>query len=126
MGECLARPRPARTIRPGLRRCGRARPGERRARPRIKIPAARQGIPGLPRRRRVDTPEWATRARGDRIGKPAMPNPPSSTPARPAIFWLATLILLVAAAVLLRDVLLPFVAGVGVSYFLVPLVYCLL
>jgi predicted PurR-regulated permease PerM len=51
-----------------------------------------------------------------------MPTSPSSTPARPAIFWLAALALLVTAAVLLRDVLLPFVAGLALAYLLDPLV----
>ena len=51
-----------------------------------------------------------------------MPTSPSSTPARPAIFWLAALVLLVTAAVLLRDVLLPFVAGLALAYLLDPLV----
>jgi predicted PurR-regulated permease PerM len=51
-----------------------------------------------------------------------MPTPPSSTPARPAIFWFAALALLVTTAVLLRDVLLPFVAGLAIAYLLDPLV----
>ncbi|HEU0062017.1 MAG TPA: AI-2E family transporter [Hyphomicrobiaceae bacterium] len=51
-----------------------------------------------------------------------MPNFPSSPPARPALFWLAALVLLVTAAVLLRDVLLPFVAGLALAYLLDPLV----
>ena len=51
-----------------------------------------------------------------------MPTSPSSTPARPAIFWFAALALLVTAAVLLRDVLLPFVAGLALAYLLDPLV----
>jgi predicted PurR-regulated permease PerM len=51
-----------------------------------------------------------------------MPDPPSSIPARPAIIWLAALALLATAAVLLRDVLLPFVAGLALAYLLDPLV----
>ncbi len=51
-----------------------------------------------------------------------MSTSPSSTPARPAIFWFAALALLVTAAVLLRDVLLPFVAGLALAYLLDPLV----
>ncbi|HXE68905.1 MAG TPA: AI-2E family transporter [Hyphomicrobiaceae bacterium] len=51
-----------------------------------------------------------------------MPTPPSTTPARPAIVWFATLALLVAAAALLRDVLLPFVAGLALAYLLDPIV----
>jgi predicted PurR-regulated permease PerM len=51
-----------------------------------------------------------------------MPTPPSSTPARPAIFWFAALALFVTTAVLLRDVLLPFVAGLAIAYLLDPLV----
>jgi predicted PurR-regulated permease PerM len=41
---------------------------------------------------------------------------------RPPIFWLATLALIVTAAVLLREVLLPFVAGLALAYLLDPLV----
>lgn len=51
-----------------------------------------------------------------------MPNSLSTSPARPAIFWLASLALLVTAVVLLRDVLLPFVTGLALAYLLDPLV----
>jgi predicted PurR-regulated permease PerM len=57
-----------------------------------------------------------------------MPNPsgagrsPARPPLRPPIFWLATLALIVTAAVLLREVLLPFVAGLALAYLLDPLV----
>jgi predicted PurR-regulated permease PerM len=51
-----------------------------------------------------------------------MPNSLSTSPARPAIFWIASLALLVTAVVLLRDVLLPFVAGLALAYLLDPLV----
>ena len=47
---------------------------------------------------------------------------PASIPARAPIFWLATLALLITAAVLLREVLLPFVAGGVLAYLLDPLV----
>jgi predicted PurR-regulated permease PerM len=42
--------------------------------------------------------------------------------ARPLIFWIATLALVVVAVVLLREVLLPFVAGIALAYVLNPLV----
>jgi predicted PurR-regulated permease PerM len=42
--------------------------------------------------------------------------------ARPLIFWIATLALVVVTVVLLRDVLLPFVAGMALAYLLNPLV----
>lgn len=41
---------------------------------------------------------------------------------RHLLFWLATFVLLVATIALLRDVLLPFVAGLFIAYFLNPLV----
>jgi len=44
------------------------------------------------------------------------------TPARPALFWIVTLALIGTAAVLLRDVLLPFVAAMALAYLLAPLV----
>jgi predicted PurR-regulated permease PerM len=43
-------------------------------------------------------------------------------PARPFLFWIATLALVAVAAVLLREVLLPFVAGMALAYLLNPLV----
>jgi predicted PurR-regulated permease PerM len=49
-------------------------------------------------------------------------SPPARTPVRPPMFWLATLALLATAAVLLREVLLPFVAGLALAYLLDPLV----
>jgi len=51
-----------------------------------------------------------------------MPPPTSVKPAGPLIFWIATLALVVMAAVLLREVLLPFVAGLALAYLLDPLV----
>jgi predicted PurR-regulated permease PerM len=51
-----------------------------------------------------------------------MPTPPPSPAARSLIFWCATLALLITVAVLLRDVLLPFVAGLALAYLLDPLV----
>ena len=47
---------------------------------------------------------------------------PAKTPMRGPIFWLATLALITIVAVLLRDVLLPFVAGLALAYLLDPLV----
>ena len=46
----------------------------------------------------------------------------SLKPTRPAYFWLVTLALFTIAIVLLRDVLLPFVAGLALAYLLDPLV----
>jgi predicted PurR-regulated permease PerM len=43
-------------------------------------------------------------------------------PARPLLFWIATIALVAVAAVLLREVLLPFVAGMALAYLLDPLV----
>ena len=43
-------------------------------------------------------------------------------PARPRIFWIATLTVALAALVLLREILLPFVAGMALAYLLAPLV----
>lgn len=43
-------------------------------------------------------------------------------PARPRIFWIATLTGVLAALVLLREILLPFVAGMALAYLLAPLV----
>jgi predicted PurR-regulated permease PerM len=51
-----------------------------------------------------------------------MPNSLSTSAARPVIFWIASLALLVTAVVLLRDVLLPFVTGLALAYLLDPLV----
>jgi len=51
-----------------------------------------------------------------------MPPPTSVKPAGPLIFWIASLALVVMAAVLLREVLLPFVAGLALAYLLDPLV----
>ena len=48
--------------------------------------------------------------------------PPLTPPSARPLFWLGTLALLVTAAVLLRDVLLPFVAGMALAYLLDPLV----
>jgi predicted PurR-regulated permease PerM len=47
---------------------------------------------------------------------------PARTPLRPPIFWLASLALIATVAVLLREVLLPFVAGLALAYLLDPLV----
>jgi predicted PurR-regulated permease PerM len=47
---------------------------------------------------------------------------PARNPIRAPIFWLATLALMTIAAVLLREVLLPFVAGLALAYLLDPLV----
>jgi predicted PurR-regulated permease PerM len=43
-------------------------------------------------------------------------------PARPLIFWIAALAVIFAAVVLLREILLPFVAGIALAYLLAPLV----
>jgi predicted PurR-regulated permease PerM len=43
-------------------------------------------------------------------------------PTRPLLFWLVSLALLLAVAVVLREVLLPFVAGLALAYLLDPLV----
>ena len=43
-------------------------------------------------------------------------------PARPRIFWIATLAVTVAVLVLLREILLPFVAAMALAYLLAPLV----
>jgi predicted PurR-regulated permease PerM len=51
-----------------------------------------------------------------------MPSPTSEKPSGPLIFWIGTLALVVTAAVLLREVLLPFVAGLALAYLLNPLV----
>jgi predicted PurR-regulated permease PerM len=42
-------------------------------------------------------------------------------PTRPIIFWIATLAAVVAVVVLLRGVLLPFVAGIALAYLLSPI-----
>ena len=42
--------------------------------------------------------------------------------ARPSVLWLATLAVVVAVVVLLRDILLPFVAGIALAYLLNPVV----
>src|SRR3984893_9131270 len=42
--------------------------------------------------------------------------------ARPSVLWLATLAVVVAVVVLLRDILLPFVAGIALAYLLDPVV----
>jgi predicted PurR-regulated permease PerM len=47
---------------------------------------------------------------------------PPRNPIRPPIFWLATLALMATVAVMLREVLLPFVAGLALAYLLDPLV----
>ena len=41
---------------------------------------------------------------------------------RPSVLWLATLAVVVAVVVLLRDILLPFVAGIALAYLLNPVV----
>ena len=46
----------------------------------------------------------------------------SLKPSRPAYFWLVTIALFSIAIVLLREVLLPFVAGLALAYLLDPLV----
>jgi predicted PurR-regulated permease PerM len=51
-----------------------------------------------------------------------MPPLTSAKASGPLIFWIATLALVVMAAVLLRAVLLPFVAGLALAYLLNPLV----
>jgi predicted PurR-regulated permease PerM len=51
-----------------------------------------------------------------------MPPPTSLKPSGPLIFWIGSLALVVTAAVLLREVLLPFVAGLALAYVLNPLV----
>jgi len=51
-----------------------------------------------------------------------MPPLTSMRPTGQLIFWIASLALLVLAAVLLREVLLPFVAGLALAYLLNPLV----
>lgn len=43
------------------------------------------------------------------------------TPRRPLTFWIATLAATIAAVVLLREILLPFVAGFLLAYLLDPL-----
>lgn len=43
---------------------------------------------------------------------------------RPILFWIATVAAVVALAVLLREVLLPFVAGMVLAYLLDPLGAC--
>jgi predicted PurR-regulated permease PerM len=42
--------------------------------------------------------------------------------ARPSLLWLATLAVVVAVVVVLRDILLPFVAGIALAYLLDPVV----
>jgi len=42
-------------------------------------------------------------------------------PTRPIIFWIATLAAVIAVIVLLRGVLLPFVAGIALAYLLSPI-----
>jgi len=42
--------------------------------------------------------------------------------ARPSVLWLATLAAVVAVVVLLRAILLPFVAGIALAYLLNPVV----
>src|SRR6185312_6229755 len=42
-------------------------------------------------------------------------------PTRPAIFWIAILAAITVIAVLLREILLPFVAGIALAYLLDPL-----
>jgi predicted PurR-regulated permease PerM len=41
---------------------------------------------------------------------------------RPSVFWIATLAVVAAIVVLLRDILLPFVAGIALAYLLDPVV----
>jgi len=47
---------------------------------------------------------------------------PAKTPNRPPLFWIVTLALIATAALLPREVLLPFVAGLALAYLLDPLV----
>jgi predicted PurR-regulated permease PerM len=42
--------------------------------------------------------------------------------ARPSVFWIGTLAVVAAIVVLLRDILLPFVAGIALAYLLDPVV----
>ena len=42
-------------------------------------------------------------------------------PTRPIIFWIATLAAVITVVVLLRGVLLPFVAGLALAYLLNPI-----
>lgn len=44
------------------------------------------------------------------------------TLARPTVLWIAALAIAVVAVVLLREILLPFVAGIALAYLLDPLV----
>lgn len=45
------------------------------------------------------------------------------SPSRPVLFWSAALLIVAAAIVLLRDILLPFVAAIALAYLLDPLVH---
>ena len=56
--------------------------------------------------------------RGRQADTEPRPNP---TPTRPIIFWIATLAAVIAVVVLLRRVLLPFVAGIALAYLLSPI-----
>jgi predicted PurR-regulated permease PerM len=42
-------------------------------------------------------------------------------PTRPAIFWIGIFVAILVIAVLLREILLPFVAGIALAYVLDPL-----
>jgi predicted PurR-regulated permease PerM len=44
------------------------------------------------------------------------------TAARPNVFWIGTLAAIALMVVLLRDILLPFVAGIALAYLLDPVV----
>jgi predicted PurR-regulated permease PerM len=44
------------------------------------------------------------------------------TAARPNVFWIGTLAAIALVVVLLRDILLPFVAGIALAYLLDPVV----
>jgi len=51
-----------------------------------------------------------------------VPNLPLQSPSRPVLFWGAALLIGIAAIVLLRDILLPFIAALALAYLLDPLV----
>jgi predicted PurR-regulated permease PerM len=53
--------------------------------------------------------------------QPARPDPISANLARPITFWIAMFAAVIAAVVLLREILLPFVAGLVLAYLFNPL-----
>src|SRR5580704_3261026 len=53
--------------------------------------------------------------------QPARPDPISTNLARPITFWIAMFAAVIAAVVLLREILLPFVAGLVLAYLFNPL-----